>query len=258
MDLTIAGYGHTLCRADWGFATEGESFHRMYYVLGGTCRCRLGGEVTTLQKGTLYLLPRHTPYAMEHDAADPFYVLWQHVRVSDRDMGREMAAIPIEAESAAGHVLQAMASLSSGTLVEDVREEDPLALYLLPLCRALLMLLERDRAIFYPLDQRLSEVLRLVSEHPDRRYTVAQLAACAKLERSHFSRLFHRQFRISAQSFLIRARLEQGALALLRGESVGESAAIAGYQDTKAFIRAFSGQYGLSPAKYRKNHILQP
>lgn len=259
MNLSVVGYGHTLCGADWGFSTEGESFHRVYYVLGGTCRCHLNGKTTTLQKGTLYLLPRHTPYAMEHDISDPFYVLWQHVRISDRDMDREMAAIPVERESAAGHVLQAMELLSEGKLVESVHwADDPLALQLQQLCGALFAILEQDHMIFRAVDQRLSEIFRMVSEHPEQRYTVAQLAALAKLERSHFSRIFHQQFHISAQRFLIRIRLEQGARALLRGESVGESAAISGYQDTKAFIRAFSSQYGMSPSKYKKHHIMQP
>ena len=55
LNLTIVGYGHTRCGPEWGFATQGENFHRVYFVLGGDCRCTIHGETYFLQPETLYI-----------------------------------------------------------------------------------------------------------------------------------------------------------------------------------------------------------
>lgn len=259
MKLNIIGYGHTRCRADWGFTTAGEGFQRVYYVLGGCCRCTIAGKTVPLKPEHLYLLPLHVPYAMEHDPDDPLCVLWQHVRLQDRDTGTKMLCRPINRDAAAWHVLQAMCALSRGMLVEQLDERyDATAQQLQSLVASLFTILEFEEPIFSALDPRLSKVLRMVAEHPQTHYTVQELAQCANLERSYFSRLFCSQMRISAQNFLIAHRLEQAAQALLKDASVTEAAAIGGYAEAKAFSRAFSGQYGLSPSQYKKYHIMQP
>lgn len=259
MNLSVVGYGHTVCGPDWGFSTDGEAFHRMYYVLGGTCRCTIGSQTVHLQPQVLYLLPRHTAYRMAHDPRDPFVVLWQHIRLSDRDTGRRMIQTTVAPGGAAWHVLQAMQAISQDTLVEALpQRDDATACRLESLCLALFALLEHEQSLFLSLDQRLSEIFRLVTDQPQAHLTVAQMAQHAKLERSHFSRLWRAQFHISAQAFLIRNRLEQSARTLLEGGSVSDGAVAAGYADVKAFSRAFSAQFGVSPSKYRKHHISQP
>ncbi len=259
MNLTIVGYGHTRCGPEWGFATQGENFHRVYFVLGGDCRCTIHGETYFLQPGTIYILPRHIPYTMAHTLTDPLYVLWQHVKLTDLDIGQSPLVLPVSPESPVRHVLQAMEDISRGALMETLpKSGDPVATQLQALLAALFVLLDVQGRLFTPVNQRLSQVLQLVGAHPEHRYSVAELAAYAGLERSHFSRLFRQQFHISAQNYLIRTRLELGAKALLSGSSVGESAAISGYLDAKAFSRAFSDHYGIPPGQYQRTHILQP
>lgn len=186
-------------------------------------------------------------------------VLWQHIRLSDRDTGRQLIQLEIQEGSAIWHVLEAMLAISKGTLVETLhRQDDATACRLENLCLALFALLEHEQPLFSAMDQRLSDIFRLVVDHPEKQFTVSKMASYAKLERSHFSRLWSAQFHISAQAFLIRTRLDQSAAVLLRGGSVSEAAVAAGYADVKAFSRAFSTQSGISPSKYRKHHILQP
>ena len=259
MKLSVIGYGHTVCWPEWGFQTSGEAFQRVYYVLGGTCRCTIYGRTFPLKKGHLYVLPLHVPYAMEHDPQDPLYVLWQHVRFFDRDTGPGLVCRPVDEGSAVWHVLEAMAALSRGMMVEHAEGSgDLVAGQLQSLSRSLFTVLECTDPLFVSLDPRIAQVLRSVAEHPEQHYTVQDLAQTAKLERSHFSRLFRAQLRVPAQVFLIRARLDYAAQILMREGSVGEAAAAAGYADAKAFSRAFSTEFGISPAQYRKYHVLQP
>ena len=259
MKLSVIGYGHTVCWPGWGFQTGGEAFQRIYYVLGGSCRCTIGGRTFPLQKDHLYIMPLYVPYSMEHDPEDPFFVLWQHVRLYDRDTGQGMICRRVERGGTVWHVLEAMSQLSRGLTVEQSENMgDTVAEQLRYLCQALLSLLEYDRQLFQTLDPRISQILRVVTEDPDNHYTVQDLAQMAKLERSHFSRLFRSQLRIPAQTFLIRTRLEQAVQVLIHDGSVVDAAVAAGYADAKAFSRAFSEQFGISPARYKKYHIMQP
>ena len=228
-------------------------------MLGGTCTCTLEGRSFALQPGCLYIMPQYVPYAMIHDPADPFFVLWQHIRLRDSSTGPHMICRRVERGSAVWHILSALTEISRGMLVEqaDMRS-DPVAREISYLEEALLEVLNTKRPLLEMLDPRLAECIRLVTEEPGKMFTVQSLADHVQLERSYFSRLFQSELQISAQTFLIRHRLGRAAEALLQGCRVCEAAELAGYSDSKAFSRAFSGQYGITPAQYRKYHVLQP
>lgn len=267
MQLEVIAYGHTICSQSWGVSTGGEAFHRIYYMLGGSCECTLGGQSFALLPGNLYLLPRNVPYSMRHNPANPFFVLWQHVRLTDRDTGQRTACVSIAPQSPPWSVLQAMVGVSRGLCVEnepqariDFNDRNRVAHQLESLCAALFALLEEQACLFYAPDARLAQLLQLIAANPERHYSVAQLAKLAQMERSYFSRLFRAQFQISAQEYLKVLYLDLAARKLLAGGSVEQAAEAAGYADVKAFSRAFSARYQSPPARYRteKSHILQP
>lgn len=257
--LQVIGYGHTTCGPQWAVNTSGEMFQRIYYVLDGSCTCTLDGRSFVLQKEHLYIMPQHVPYSMTHDPDDPLSVLWQHIYLRDSNTGPHMICRNIKPDSATWHVLCALRELTKGMLVEQVNQQDnALARQVSYLVEALLMLLDHEQPLLSALDARLTQCIHLVTEHPNTFYTVQDLAEYVKLERSYFSRLFQDELRISAQTFLIRHRLERAADALLRGCCVSDAAEIAGYSDPKSFSRAFSNQYGITAAQYKKYHVLQP
>ena len=53
------------------------------------------------------------------------------------------------------------------------------------------------------------------------------------------------------QDYLIDTRLSKAAELLVRGYTVAESAAIAGYSDSFNFSKMFKRRYGVSPSAYR-------
>lgn len=212
------------------------------------------------EPGHLYLLPQYGTYSMRQDPTDPFYVLWQHVRVSGRFV-KKMIDVHIVDGSAVWHILHAMERLTNGMLVESLSGAENITLIeqLTRLLETLLSVLEAEvGCIFCAFDQRLDGVWSAISQEGVSNISVSSMAAAVRMERSYFSRLFRQQLGMSPQQWLVMARITEAASLLLNGKNVGEAAASVGYTDAKAFSRAFSQQMRISPSIYRKSHILQP
>jgi AraC-like DNA-binding protein len=82
---------------------------------------------------------------------------------------------------------------------------------------------------------------------------IPAMAAAAGLGRSAFCALYRQQRGRSPGSFLRRERLDQAAALLARGDlGVGAVAALVGYGDTTAFIRAYRAAFGCTPGAGRR------
>lgn len=257
--IALLGYGHTLCGPDWGLHTEVAEFCRVYYMLGGSCRYSDANHDLLLERGHLYLLPQYFAYSLSQDLANPFFVLWQHIRVAGCCV-REFADIPVAEQSPEWHILQTLTCLTKGTLIESLPDG---ACELEQQIGALLAVLttrldcEHD-ALFSPLDARLDHVWSYIHAENIGDVTVRDMAAAANLERSYFSRLFRQQLGVSPQRWLVMEKLTEAARLLLEGKTVSETAACVGYEDAKAFSRAFSQHMKTAPSVYHKSHMMQP
>jgi AraC-like DNA-binding protein len=257
--LTLIGYGHTVCSTLWGMHDEVTDFCRIYYVLNGTCSYSDAKRNLSFADGHLYLLPQYSAYNLEQDISDPFFVLWQHVRVAGCCV-REIVDINIVEGSAQWHILRALECLTEGTLIECAANE-PAALQqqLTALLTALIATLEsKGGTLFSPLDLRLGKVWAYVQAASIGEITVQEMANRANMERSYFSRLFRQQIGVSPQQWLLMTRLTYAAQLLKEGRTVAETANLLGYADSKAFSRAFLQQMHSTPSAYHKSHILQP
>lgn len=252
VQLTLLAHGHTICNNHWAVETQGENFHRLYYVLGGVCHCTIQGRTLSLEPNHLYLFPQNIPYTMTHSVQEPLHVVWQHIRLGDCQLKRELWHTPIGENQGIYHTLKALEALSPEMCFV------PESGVITKLIQILLGLLQSQQPIFAPLDSRIAKVIQLVTHGPEGQYTVQQLADFARLERSHFSRLFQRELGITPQAFLLRTRMEWSAQLLLSHNTVEQVASAVGYNDEKAFFRAFARHFGTTPGKYQKYHILQP
>lgn len=102
------------------------------------------------------------------------------------------------------------------------------------------------------LDSHLAPVLAAIHRHPERPWTVDQLAGPARQSRSSFAARFRAKVGTSPAAYLAQRRLLLAA-ELLRASS-DTSAQIAhrvGYESEAAFSRAFRRQFGSPPRDYR-------
>lgn len=257
--LTLIGYGHTVCNTQWGMHDEVADFCRIYYVLNGTCSYTDAKRDLSFAHGHLYLLPQYSAYTLTQDISNPFFVLWQHVRVAGCCV-REIVDIDIDEGSAHWHILRAMECLTQGTLIEHAANEPArFKQQLTALMTALITTLESEiGTLFSPLDMRLGKVWAYVQAANIGEITVREMSNKANMERSYFSRLFRQQIGVAPQQWLLMTRLTHAARLLTEGRTVAETAALVGYADSKAFSRAFLQHMHTTPSAYHKSHILQP
>jgi AraC-like DNA-binding protein len=106
-------------------------------------------------------------------------------------------------------------------------------------------------------DERLAVAIRLIHEHPNRPWTVVQLAKEAALSRSTFFERFTQALGMAPMAYLFAWRM---ALAknMLRhqDDSITEIAQRVGYSSASAFSVAFTRYTGLPPARYSREGLL--
>src|SRR5690606_29950163 len=107
--------------------------------------------------------------------------------------------------------------------------------------------------------RRVSRVIDHVAEHLDTQLHLETLASVACFSPWHFHRIYRELTGETVADTVRRLRLHRAAGELIRDDTPLERVARrAGYGSLAAFSRAFAGDYGLPPGKYRQRGKLQP
>lgn len=103
-------------------------------------------------------------------------------------------------------------------------------------------------------DPPIAKALRLMREHPDRAWTVPELAAAVSMSRSTFSQRFRAAMGETPMQHLTHYRMTRAA-EYLRDTKAGirEIARLTGYESEVSIARAFRRQFGVAPGAYRKS-----
>ena len=100
---------------------------------------------------------------------------------------------------------------------------------------------------------KLKQALAQIHSHYMDEISVEQAASLCGFSASHFMKLFRQLTGSSFTQYLKQFRLEQAAGQLLQTEEkISNVAHSTGFQNLSYFTRAFTAQYGCSPAAYRK------
>lgn len=249
-NLSLITCGYTVCAPNWCCKQECMSINRLYYIYGGEVICQTGNERYQLEKGCFYLFPVMTPYALTHNPDNPLDVLWFHVNLTaDYNVINSFRKYTIEPESDLYYLLEAMKSSvthkeNNGRLIE-----------MLDLFLKFILV---DTASTNDDNRFINTVTEYIDSNLQNCLTVTDLAEITGLERSYFSRKFKTLFGVPPEVYLIRKKMGSAALMLLDGNSVMNTSQMVGYQNEKAFSRAFKNFYGVRPSDYTKNYIYQP
>ena len=105
--------------------------------------------------------------------------------------------------------------------------------------------------------ERLSELLLLLAEHPERDFPRRELAEKLCVSESTLQRIFRARTGFSPHDYLMRLRLKKAATLLLESElTIGEVAAESGFADSNYFCRRFRRYADASPLEFRKRNRL--
>jgi AraC-like DNA-binding protein len=100
---------------------------------------------------------------------------------------------------------------------------------------------------------RLGEIRYTVQQHPERPWSVGEMASRAYLSRSRFSALYRRLFGISPMEDVIAVRLQRARWLLENSTlTVKQIASETGFRDDAYFNRLFQRKLGTTPGHYRR------
>lgn len=103
---------------------------------------------------------------------------------------------------------------------------------------------------------RIRELLNYVHENFSQQLTLEEIADSANISVSECTRCFKEYTEYSPYEYLIRYRISEAAVLLLKTDHpVSQIAVKTGFRDTSSFIRTFKNRMGTTPLKYRKNHF---
>jgi AraC-like DNA-binding protein len=107
-------------------------------------------------------------------------------------------------------------------------------------------------------EARVTQVVRMIDRHPANAWTLGSLAQAAGLSRYHFLRTFERLAGVTPHQYVLRARLRDAALRLVRESgSVLDVALDCGFGDVSNFNHAFRTEFGVSPRAYRRQRSVR-
>jgi transcriptional regulator GlxA family with amidase domain len=103
------------------------------------------------------------------------------------------------------------------------------------------------------IDSQIERVVTHIHDHFKKRLMIADLARIAHLSERQLNRRFQEAFRMSAQEFVVRTRIQAASDALLATDRpVAEIAQDHGFCDQSAFTRHFRRHIGETPLVFRR------
>lgn len=106
-------------------------------------------------------------------------------------------------------------------------------------------------------DFYIHEALEFIDHNFQNNISVEDIADVCGLNRSYFGKIFKEAIGKSPQEFLISYRMIKATeLLMLTKLSIGDISFAVGYDNQLHFSRAFKSVYGISPQKWRTEHII--
>ena len=106
-----------------------------------------------------------------------------------------------------------------------------------------------------PRSSLLHAVITTVDADPTAEYTVARLAAIARVSPRHLARLFRDELETTAGKYIELLRFDKAKALLDSGLSVTEAAQSSGFGSSESLRRAFISHMSIPPSKYRGRFV---
>ena len=276
ISLTLLNVGLARHKGDWNWRNVRSPFARIYCVTEGTAQVVLPHATLSLRPGRLYLIP---PYVTHHYVNTGLFTHYYIHLYEQHDPSQpgvfDELDIPYEVEARSYDVLMAeqlhllmphLALEASNpetydnheVLMERLRESQEQPLGIRMEAKGIMQqFLSRFVSLAVPRqtvqDDRISQAVKFINQHLDRKISMDRLAAETCLSKDHFIRLFKQTTGETPGSYITRKKLEQAELLLLTtNDPVKHIATLLGFDDTSYFVRLFRQHVGMAPQHYRQ------
>lgn len=246
-----------VCAPDWGETDCTYGYNKFYYFLRGEGTIIIEGDEYHPEPGELFLIPADTKHTYYHNPKRPVYKYWCHFALSLNE-GRKL----IYSKSGArckvpGEMLMPVFE----KLVDSDLSKNPLDILaekaaLLELLRIFMGNVDYMSILPASSDHFFTCINNYILRNMHSNITLKQLADIVHLHPNYFTQYFKKHFNVSPIEHVNVLRLEKAAQLLIHnpGESIGEVAVEAGFNDYRYFGRLFRKRYGITPSAYKGIH----
>ena len=275
--LTLnVGFAHH--NGDWNWKNVRSPFARLFYVTEGEAQVAIGTDIYPLTPGNLYFIPAFTEHSYICDASFSHYYI--HI-YEDQKQGigiLDDLAFPVEV-SASATDLELIKRLCDINPFMRLPESNPQVYDNHSTLISNIQLNKRrpfsdkveSRGILFILmshflkhatpkvnvkDDRIHKTIVNIRKHLDTQLNIQKLAEDACMSKDHFIRIFKCETGETPNVYITSRKIEKAELLLVTTDLPIKSIATSlGYYDNSYFVRIFKKYSGITPQKYRENHL---
>lgn len=232
-------------------------FHDFFYLVSGSWAVRLEDELLQLQPGDVALLPANLHHYGEHFCVPGTQTLFIHfqVRGGDTILDKEAGPnLPVQSvtHTYTNRILLMFQDIMKMYLLKPSRWEFRCSVLLNQL---IIELSDLYRETGVQKDKVIIDILHLFIEHPEKFFSITELAVEAGMSPRSLSAQFKLQTGQSIHKYQINTKLEQIAKILRTNPnaSLKNLAYTFGFCDEFHLSSSFKKKFGLSPIRYSNN-----
>jgi len=235
--------------------SQGSKYSVLNFVCSGYGTVTFEGKEYDVKAGELFILPAGIPHSYSSDKKNPIAQIW--IEIEGGDSKRILRSVtnhfgPILRGEVSQKIGAKMSLLLQRLTMREYYETSILLYQIL-----LDLLFEKNKKaddIVLNKSSRLQIAISYIDSHLMKKIENKKLAMLCGLSLSYFMKLFAEIYHKTPQDYIMHQRIEIAKHLLTRTEkSVDNIAYQLGFCTTAHFIKRFSKQVGLTPAKYRKN-----
>ena len=259
LGVTISMGGRTLCRAGH-WSSQGEWSHqaRLYHPVSGQGWVEIGGEVTRLRAGRLYLIPPHVK--LSNGTPSQIVIEWLHFRLQSPLLDVRLGSLPkvhLFSKTIATRWTPVCRLFERSMQERSISDAFRIHAMLQELVGLTLMRLPRESPQVSLARERLLPALKLLDDQAVKHPSLRDAARAVNLSPEHFHRMFHAIFYTTPYQYACARRMILAKSLLSEGlVSVAEVAERCGYADPFYFSRVFRRYFGVSPGRVRRGFVI--
>jgi AraC-like DNA-binding protein len=257
--LTISVGGRTLCRAArWSGRNERHEDAKIYHPIRGEGWVEIGGEVTRLRAGRLYLVPPHVK--VSYGTPSEVVIEWLHFRLQSSLLDVRLGSLPkvhLFSKTVTARWTPVCRLIERFILARALSDAFRIHAMLLELVGLTLICLPQESPQASFARDRLLPALQLLDDHAVKHPSLRDMARAVHLSPEHFHRLFHSLFYTTPYRYACARRMTLAKSLLFEGSiPVAEVAEKCGYADPFYFSRVFRRYFGVSPGRLRREFVI--
>lgn len=243
MNVRINRLGITKCSSDWRADNFIRVHHCIMYLLEGEAHYFSDDEDIIIKPGHLYITPINKAYSISQNPLKLMNQLWIHIDGVYK-LPNIMIDIDLKYSDIIKNILLTVESMITNNIKCEIIEK-----------QLEIMLEALDYSTDY--DIRIKNIMDYIAQNYHKKVDNAQMAQSVYLDKDYLGRLFKNKTGLTLQKYIEKYRIEKACKYILQNKALEELSPMVGYNDVKAFLRAFKRNKGVTVSEFRKSRFLQ-